>query len=586
MSKPKRAQNRKKVVNKDAKLGAPVQVPTGKSFHLEFLNPAQKLAWSAFDKHDVLFLLGAPGTGKSHLAAAFAISEILSKKRKKIVMTRPIVEAGEKLGYLPGTFEEKLNPYMLPLYDCVDRCLGGSVSQKELITKYTEVAPLAFMRGRALKNSENVITPDGLKPIGEIKIGDEIIGSNGKSTKVIGVYPQGKIQTFEIGFSDGTKSICCENHLWNTMTLSEKRHNKGYTTKTTKQIMNNLINSHGQKIHKIPVLSNPVEFNYQEITIDPYILGVLLGDGHIGNDAVAVTTADQEIVDSCVNVLPKNHKLMKRNKYDYRFVVEDKNKCKNQFKQQLKELGVYDKKSYEKFIPDNYKFNSVQCRLEMLRGLLDTDGWIGTNRKSDRIQFYSTSKKLAEDVMFLVRSLGGMAYHRIKKALPSDFHTYKNQIIRRMHDCYVVDIKINLNPFKLTRKANKFNNNQPLNKFISYIEPKEQAECTCISVESDDSLYLTNDFIVTHNTFHDAVCILDEAQNCSKMQLKLFLTRFGKNSKIIITGDPAQSDLAGPCALMDVVKRLENLPGVGIITFDNSSIVRHPLIGEILDRLE
>ena len=90
-------------------------------FHLEFLNQAQKMAWAAFDQHDVLFLLGSPGTGKSHLACAFAISEILSKKKKKIVLTRPIVEAGESLGYLPGTFEEKVNPYMLPLFDCMEQ---------------------------------------------------------------------------------------------------------------------------------------------------------------------------------------------------------------------------------------------------------------------------------------------------------------------------------------------------------------------------------------------------------------------------------------------------------------------------------
>ena len=73
-----------------------------RNFHLEFLSSAQKMAWAAFDQHDVLFLLGAPGVGKSHLACAFAISEILAKRKKKIVLTRPIIEAGgESIGYLP-----------------------------------------------------------------------------------------------------------------------------------------------------------------------------------------------------------------------------------------------------------------------------------------------------------------------------------------------------------------------------------------------------------------------------------------------------------------------------------------------------
>lgn len=577
--------SKKRTQEKNKKLSAPVQTTSGKSFHLEFLNPAQKLAWATFDKHDVLFLLGPAGSGKTHLASAFAISEILSKKKKKIVLTRPIVEAGEKLGFLPGSFNEKVDPYMYPLYDCIDRCLGGSATQKEFIMKHAEIAPLAFMRGRALKNSEDIIVPSGIKKMGDIKVGDLVIGSNGKPTKVSAVYPQGKIQTYEMGFSDGTTSICCENHLWNTMTLSEKRHKKGYTTKSTKEIMENIKNNHGQKNHLIPLISSPVEFEEQNTTIDPYLLGVLLGDGHIGNNAVLISTADQEIHDSCVAVLPANHKVVKKNKYDYRFVSEDRTK-RNEIKQELKKMGIYDKKSYEKFIPDSYKFNSVKCRLEVLRGLMDTDGWIGRNRSSDRIQFYSTSKQLAEDVMFIVRSLGGIAYHRVKKAKESDSHSFENHIVRRVHDCYCVDIKININPFRLKRKANKFNGDQGLNKFISYINPLEAEECTCISVEAEDSLYLTNNCIVTHNTFHDSICILDEAQNCTKMQLKLFLTRFGQNSKIIITGDPQQSDLPGECALVDVVKKLEGVPGIGVIGFQNNSIVRHPLIGSILEKLE
>ena len=88
-------------------------------------------------------------------------------------------------------------------------------------------------------------------------------------------------------------------------------------------------------------------------------------------------------------------------------------------------------------------------------------------------------------------------------------------------------------------------------------------------------------------TFSDAVCIFDEAQNATKSQLKLFMTRFGENSKIIITGDPNQSDLRY-CdqGLMQTVAKLEDLSGIGVIYFKASSIVRHPLIAAILERLE
>src|SRR4051812_27798822 len=95
------------------------------SSHLEFLSASQKLASIAFEQHDITFLVGAPGTGKSFLACAFAIQNILAGKQKKIVLTRPVVEAGENLGYLPGTFEDKVNPYMLPLYDCITELVGS-----------------------------------------------------------------------------------------------------------------------------------------------------------------------------------------------------------------------------------------------------------------------------------------------------------------------------------------------------------------------------------------------------------------------------------------------------------------------------
>lgn len=123
-----------------------------KSFHMDFLHD-QKLAWSAFEQHDVLFLLGPAGTGKTHLACAFAVKELLDKRKKRIVITRPIVEAGESLGYLPGTFEEKVHPYMMPIYDCISRLVGYDGPQREFINRSLEVAPLAYLRGRTFHDS-------------------------------------------------------------------------------------------------------------------------------------------------------------------------------------------------------------------------------------------------------------------------------------------------------------------------------------------------------------------------------------------------------------------------------------------------
>jgi phosphate starvation-inducible PhoH-like protein len=87
-------------------------------------------------------------------------------------------------------------------------------------------------------------------------------------------------------------------------------------------------------------------------------------------------------------------------------------------------------------------------------------------------------------------------------------------------------------------------------------------------------------------SFHDAICIFDEAQNASLLQLKLFLTRFGENSKIIVTGDPNQSDIGGKVALVEVIRKLKGTEGIGIFEFDSSSIVRHKLVGKIIEKLE
>lgn len=124
----------------------------GGRFHVDWINPSQKMAWALYQQHDVLFLVGPAGTGKTYLATAFAISEILQGSRKRIVLTRPIIEAGESLGFLPGTFEEKVNPYMLPFFDCLFELIPNE-EQRKAVEATFELAPLAYMRGRTFKKS-------------------------------------------------------------------------------------------------------------------------------------------------------------------------------------------------------------------------------------------------------------------------------------------------------------------------------------------------------------------------------------------------------------------------------------------------
>ena len=125
----------------------------GSKFHLEFKNPAQKLAWGAFQQHDVLFLTGPAGGGKTFISTAFAVEQLRAGNKKSLIMTRPIIEAGEKLGFLPGDFNEKVDPYMRPLYDSLNKLVGPMGTERDAINACIEVAPLAYLRGRTFDDS-------------------------------------------------------------------------------------------------------------------------------------------------------------------------------------------------------------------------------------------------------------------------------------------------------------------------------------------------------------------------------------------------------------------------------------------------
>ena len=116
-------------------------------------NLSQKVYIDAIRSHDLIFGIGPAGTGKTYLAMAMAVSALLSKEVKRIVLTRPAVEAGERLGFLPGDMAEKVNPYLRPLYDALYDMLDLTRVQRLMSDNAIEVAPLAFMRGRTLNDA-------------------------------------------------------------------------------------------------------------------------------------------------------------------------------------------------------------------------------------------------------------------------------------------------------------------------------------------------------------------------------------------------------------------------------------------------
>ena len=369
--------------------------------------------------------------------------------------------------------------------------------------------------GKAQPFFSKILTPTGWKKMGDIQINDEVISVDGKSTKVIGVYPQGKKEIFEIVFSDGSKTHCCEEHLWLTQNYAERcyqgmnKQNKDWDcskpkVRTTKEIMLSLIAPHlNAKNHSIPLVTQPVEFTKQDVPIDPYLCGVLIGDGSLKHVPI-LSCNDPFIVQSIEKVLPENVKVykLKTKRCDtYSFPMIDK-KCKknginnNPLTRIVCSLGI-NQKSDKKRVPQNYLYNSTEVRIAILRGLMDTDGY--ANSKGTSSEFTTISKGLAEDVIFLVQSLGGIAHLRIKNG------GYRKNGIRILTAItYTVTLCMppNINPFLLPRKANlvKPKTKYKPRRYITSINSIGFHEAQCIAVDHESHLYLTDDFIVTHNT--------------------------------------------------------------------------------------
>jgi len=125
--------------------------PNGKTVRARTAN--QKMMVNACDKNDVVFAIGPAGTGKTYTAVALAVRALKNKMVKKIILTRPAVEAGESLGFLPGDLKEKIDPYLRPLYDALDDMIPADKLGYYMTTRTIEIAPLAYMRGRTLDNA-------------------------------------------------------------------------------------------------------------------------------------------------------------------------------------------------------------------------------------------------------------------------------------------------------------------------------------------------------------------------------------------------------------------------------------------------
>lgn len=471
----------------------------GKTIRPKTLN--QKHYVDAIDAHTIVFGIGPAGTGKTYLAMAKAVHALQTKKVTRIILTRPAVEAGERLGFLPGTLSEKIDPYLRPLYDALYDMMDPELIPKLMSAGVIEVAPLAYMRGRAQPLFTKVLTPKGFRPIGHLQVGDFVIGSDGRPTQVSGVYPQGFKEIYRVYTQDGASTLASGDHLWSVYPRHDGRRGRSARVLQTKEMIGNLRAAHHHR-YELPLLSAPVMFAPRPVPADPYVIGLAI----TGSDAT--------------------------------------------------------------FIAEDYLFNSPDVRLAVLQGLLDAEGdQVRQQGRRGPIQYSTASDRLRDDVTFLVQSLGGVAHpdaHTLHIHLPDDVF-----------------------PFRLARKIDKYDatgGGRPM-RFVDRIEFAGTEEAVCIQVAAADSLYVTEDFLLTHNTLNDAFIVLDEAQNTTAEQMKMFLTRLGFGSKIVVTGDITQIDLPGGArsGLRAAVDILDDIDDIHIAELTSADVVRHRLVGDIVD---
>ena len=566
-------------------------------------------------------LSGMPGTGKSLVAIASALELVIERgEYQKLIIYRPMnVIAGQDIGFLPGP------------------------------------QPL----------DAKVLTPDGWSTMGEMKVGSEVISRDGKATKVIGVFPKGKKAVYKVTTTDGGTVECCEDHLWETKTWEQKKRGKPGKVKSTKEIMETMKTSKGKINHYLP-RNETVEYNKQaNLPVPAYLMGALLGDGSISNN-ICLTNVDLDIVekvseqvkqfnchmthndktitynivsnDACstkttrkvkiTNLIDNSVKIYDSiglahkdfgikintlksrcqtgatiNNVKYEFMVSHKT-WQNPIKEELHKLGLIGKHAQDKFIPQMYKTASVSDRIDLIRGLMDTDGTI---KKNGEASFTTTSLQLANDIVEITKSLGGKANIKSRNRINKVAKLSNGRLITSRRISYEFNICLpeTINPFHCERKSKHHKCTYMHYNGISSIELVGEKEVQCIRVENPEHLYITNDFTVTHNTMEEkieqnfgaildsfevllskktkrsgkggapvsnrwkeelkswqekgiiefnpitfvrgrsisnAILLIDECQNLSKEDAKTLLTRVGENTKIIMTGDLEQID--------------------------------------------
>lgn len=438
----------------------------------------------------------------------------------ELVSAEELVKIISRPEYIHFFCKEILNINILPLQNVI---------LQELFIRKFPMYIGTRGQGKAMPLNTPILTDKGWINNIDISIGTKIYGRDGELHNVTGIFPQGKKRVWNIRFLDGREIECCEDHLW----LVKNTWGKEVVISTKKMYENGVISIGPSKKqaykYRVPI-NEGIELTKNILPIDPYILGCLLGDGCMTTLTPKIASDDEFIVDEFIKKLPDFE--VKRDFTNNSYTIVDLDtKCencscgkkhRNSLTAKLCQMKI-NVGCKQKYIPEDYKNSSIEDRMEIVRGLLDTDGSIN---KYGSIEFTNTCEKLVDDLMDILRSLGISCTksedHREGEYM--DLPGGRSGVRKKYFRVYINTSKP---VFKLPRKLERLKkdktNRESYNSIIS-IEPSDKyVDMQCISVDSPDNTYITKDYIVTHNSFSLAILSL----------LKCLLV---PGSKVVLTG--------------------------------------------------
>ena len=373
-----------------------------------------------------------------------------------------------------------------------------------------------FGKGTCYSTPIPTPTKNGFTKMGDLQIGDYVFGHDGKPTQIIDIFELGEQDVYKLTFNDGRTSLCTKEHLWDVI----DRYGIEQTVEL-QDMIDTYKSYHQHRKHcknrdpyrynyRIPTCK-PVNYPAQYIPIDPWVLGCFIGNGCLRQSILTISSETSEIPDRIAKMYGFVVKRCSLHNYSYSFYKTDGTPIHTvEFFSGVPELvGKY---SYQKHIPNKYIYNTTDIRLNVLRGLMDTDGSISEQKLQSgyvkyQVIFTTTSDILARQVKLILYTLGFSGNISLDNRPDKYTVGHANMVLFRIPNSYKHKLFTITRKYNVALRAKNIEQSRDFNhliiKNIQKMSNKEQ--CRCIRVDNPKQLYLTENFIVTHNTYCSGV---------------------------------------------------------------------------------